>query len=462
MLKKLKNRFIVINMLSVGTVVILIFCVICGFTYKVQKNEIDKTLQRAVAEIPPGVEAFPDRAEPDGKDGAAVRDNASVTDVSNTSDDGNAVDGNDAGKAPDSGPRGVLPSENDRVTDNPRLDDGMGNAMIPTVTVTVGKDGEMTVRENGATIGDQTLIDALSAANESKSDSGELRSLGLFFLKSVRGDVSVTAFASSERMYSTVKSTAVIAGAVCLCSLGVFLFISVMLSRLAVRPVAEAWNRQRRFVADASHDLKTPLTVIIANTEIVASHRDESVATQMKWIESTREEATRMRRLAERLLELAKTEDMSEGISLKNENLSELTEKTVLQFEPVAFERQVSIYSDCGENITAEADAESFVRMLHILIDNAVKYAAENTTVTVRLGKVGKATVLSVNNRGDVISKEDLSHIFERFYRADRSRNTEGFGLGLSIARNLAAAQGGVIKAESNAESGTTFTVTFG
>jgi signal transduction histidine kinase len=138
---------------------------------------------------------------------------------------------------------------------------------------------------------------------------------------------------------------------------------------------------------------------------------------------------------------------------------SEIIEGTALNFEPVAFERGVMIDTQLDENVWINGNALQLKQLAHILIDNAVKYSADNSTVTVALHKSGDIATLSVNNHGKPIAEEDLEHIFDRFYRAEKSRTTKGYGLGLSIAQNIVQSMNGKITAASSEKDGTTFTV---
>ena len=246
----------------------------------------------------------------------------------------------------------------------------------------------------------------------------------------------------------------IVLGAMC-----IFYFISRKLADVAVKPTEEAWKQQKRFIADASHDLKTPLTVIMANNDIMLSHPNSAVAEQKKWLESTKEEGEHMQALINKMLELARSESLVSTIKLENTNISELSEKTALQLEPVAYEKNVEIVSEITPNIVVKSNGEEFTRLVYILVDNAIKYAPVNSKITVRLYSTKKGVILDINNSGSVISKEELPHIFERFYRSDSARTNGGFGLGLSIAKNIVTALNGEISATSTKENGTTFTV---
>ena len=142
-------------------------------------------------------------------------------------------------------------------------------------------------------------------------------------------------------------------------------------------------------------------------------------------------------------------------------DFSEMAEACALTVEPVALEKEIMIDTDIESGITLEGDATQLNQLVHILVDNAVKYADSGTTVTIRLQKHGDKVEFSVNNKGTPISKDDIEHIFDRFYRAEKSRTTKGYGLGLSIARRITEGMNGKILVESNKENGTTFTVRF-
>ena len=134
---------------------------------------------------------------------------------------------------------------------------------------------------------------------------------------------------------------------------------------------------------------------------------------------------------------------------------------TVLQMEPVAFEKNVTIESNIEPNINAKSNSDMLTRLLHILIDNGIKYSSQGAAVHVNLSQDKRGISISVTNSGSLIQKEDIPHIFERFYRTDKARVTGGFGLGLAIAKNLCASLGAQINAESNEQIGTRFTVRF-
>ena len=239
--------------------------------------------------------------------------------------------------------------------------------------------------------------------------------------------------------------------------------ISWLLSSWALKPVEKAWEDQRRFIADASHELKTPLAVIIANTDILKG--DSSIGPEaMRWVTSTADEAAQMRSLVNDLLELARADEGSSSGVMRREDvdLSDIVDSAALEFDAIAFEHACLIETEVEPSIHVQGDPEWLERLTKILLDNACKYAAQGSTITVSLTHTQGHACLTVNNVGNVIDPEDLAHLFDRFYRSDKARNREtgGFGLGLAIAKGIAEAHGGKISATSSEESGTTFTVT--
>ena len=243
--------------------------------------------------------------------------------------------------------------------------------------------------------------------------------------------------------------------------------ITWWLSGWALRPVERAWEQQRRFVADASHELKTPLAVILANLQILQA--DESLSDDARsWVESSTDEAHRMQALVGDLLQLARADETAAGVAqgaMRQEDidLSEMVESAALEFDAIAFERGCALEAHVSEGSHVTGDPEWLDRMVRILIDNACKYASEGSTVAVTLTHTGAHATLSVHNEGTPIAEEDLPHVFERFYRSDKARSREdkgGFGLGLAIAKGIVDAHGGKIAVVSSEEAGTTFTVT--
>ena len=232
--------------------------------------------------------------------------------------------------------------------------------------------------------------------------------------------------------------------------------ISKKLTSWIIKPVEESFEKQKQFIADASHELKTPLSVIMASSDAL-----ESDMSEVKWLDNIKSESERMNKLITSLLDLAKSEEYDEALTLENLNLSKLVETSALSFEGVMFEKGLTLDYDIEKDVYIEGDSDKIKQLVAILVDNAIHHADKNTTVFISLHKQGKA-VLTVQNCGQPIPSGEEEKIFERFYRSDKSRNRNDnrYGLGLAIAKNIVLS----LKAEISAKSfdgKTIFKVTF-
>ena len=328
----------------------------------------------------------------------------------------------------------------------------------------VDENGKISIIENDISKMDfDTKNLELSVSNilSASDDSGILVMNRIMYSRAKGQSGTYVAFALIDKILLDAEDTFSTSSSVAAIALFLLFLLSRKLANVVIKPAENAWNDQKRFVADASHDLKTPLTVIMANNDILLSHPEKTVGEQEKWLESTQQEAEYMSSLINKMLELARTDSLLDKIQLEDVNISEVVEKAVLQLEPVAFESGVIIQGDITRDVVLESNSTEFYKLTQILIDNAVKYAQKNSIVMVSLTKAKKDVTLSINNKGDAIPAEQLEHIFDRFYRTDDARTKGGFGLGLSIAKNVANALGGEIFATSDNENGTTFTVKF-
>ena len=328
------------------------------------------------------------------------------------------------------------------------------------IIATLDSDGNITDKqENGVTMDEDDLKVCVKTALSEDNRYGQIGEYSLMYVMREDMGVKRIAFTSNSSIYATLGNSVIISLILFVASVGVIFLISLFLSGLAVKPVKTAWEQQKQFVADASHELKTPLTVILANNNIMMSHENAAVRDERQWLESTQEEAGHMKNLIDQMLFLAKSDAGSTAVQLSEVDFSTVVEGAALNFEPVAFEKEVEIVSDIAGGVTVQGNETQLNQLVHILVDNAVKYAAEQSAVTIKLTKKGDKIELSVNNFGNTISKDDLGHIFDRFYRAEKSRTTKGYGLGLSIARRITESMHGKITVESNETDGTTFTV---
>ena len=268
-------------------------------------------------------------------------------------------------------------------------------------------------------------------------------------------------FADVSYEHANVRSFILISLSLFVGAVLLFLLLSHYLAIWALAPTEKAWEQQNRFVADASHELKTPITVILANLDILSSHKDSTIREQQQWIRNTREEAIRMRDLIQDLLFLAKSDANALPVLNGEADLTNCAEDRALNFEAVAFENDVTLETEIEDNLKVTGSESQLKQLLTILLDNAVKYAGPKGQVLMKVFRKQDKVIISVNNTGEVISPEDLPHIFERFYRASKSRARAegGYGLGLSIAENIVKQHKGTIACSSSREAGTTFKV---
>ena len=334
---------------------------------------------------------------------------------------------------------------------------------IPVFCVTVEPDGRVTLVEgNQVKVTQETLDRAVEEALDASAPSGRLDDLDLRFqreeLSDGRARIAFSDLSWERASMTRLMVNSLLVGAA---ALAVFFLISLFLARLSVKPVERAWRQQRQFVADASHELKTPLTVILANTGIMEAHPEATVSSQRRWLGYIQEEAQRMKELVEDMLFLAKHDGTERPRDAQTVNFSDLVTGCALRFESVAFERQVELTSDLQPGLTVSGEPDGLERLVMILLDNAVKYAGERGRVAVSLARRQDRAVLTVSNTGEPIPQEHLAHLFERFYRADgsRSRKEGGYGLGLAIAQTIVESHRGQIEVRSSREEGTVFTV---
>lgn len=240
-------------------------------------------------------------------------------------------------------------------------------------------------------------------------------------------------------------------------SLVVAVFIAWILSIWAVKPVRQSFEKQRRFVGDASHELKTPLSVISTNMDVLVSEIGEN-----KWTEYIQHEIVRMSNLVKDLLYLAKSDDGVEILQKSEFDLSRAVLSVALPFESRIFDAGKTLTISVQENVKMYGISQRIEQLVAIFLDNAMKYSNENSEIKLELKTLGNKKIISVYNTGEGIPPEKQKAIFERFYRLDSSRNREtgGFGLGLSIAKNIVDLHKGKIQLNSEVGKFTEFVVT--
>ena len=302
---------------------------------------------------------------------------------------------------------------------------------------------------------DQQIAELAGQISESGTESGRI---GTQYYQRIQKDSGTMLIVLDARLElsgarDTLRSTAFIAGAACvILSIGAMLLI-----RRMVRPVQDAFDRQKQFVWDASHELKTPLAVISANVDVLESEIGEN-----EYLGYIQSEVKRTDSLVQSLLTLARLDRQTVTAKPARMDLSHAVLGVALPFESAVFEAGKSLELDVLDAVYCMADEAMIQQLAVILMSNAVKYSESGGRIRLRVAQKGKNAVLSVYNTGAGIAPQDLDKIFDRFYRADASHNREvpGNGLGLSIAKMIVELNHGKIQVESDPEQGTEFTVT--
>ncbi|MBV7272408.1 HAMP domain-containing histidine kinase [Clostridium sp. PL3] len=241
----------------------------------------------------------------------------------------------------------------------------------------------------------------------------------------------------------------------------VIFFISRFFANKAIKPIKETFDKQEQFIADASHELKTPLAVINTNTDVLLANSEDTISNQSKWIYYIKSEVHRMTKLTNDLLYLAQADNSDIRLISTDFNLSEAVENIILTMEASIFESNLLLDYDITPEIICHGNSEKLKQVVMILLDNALKYTNSHGKISLELKKYNNKAVMTFSNTGKGIPENDIKHIFDRFYRIDKSRskNSGGYGLGLAIAKSIVEQHKGRIYAKSIINTITTFTV---
>ena len=438
MIKRLRLKFICINMILVTLVLCLIVGLILNMTYSSMEEEGLELLQTAV---------YPDKDKQTGNGDGGKKDkpkNESKTEAETTS---SSKSSNSPGKSP----RGDGPE---------RKEDKEEKLRLPTFTLQYDQEGTPVAK--GSDFYDLSdplyLQEIMNAAERTGKEYGILKAYNLRFLYTEQTGEALYVFADMSNEIATMQHLIVDVMLISVIAFLVFLLLSVFLSRWAVKPVEKAWSQQQQFIADASHELKTPLTVILTNAELMWDNELEP-DWQRQCVGNVLDMSRRMRILTEEMLNLARGENMQEELMEEQVPLDRILDDAALSFEALFFEQGLELETELAQDICVKGNETQLRQLAEILLDNAQKYALPGV-VELKLVKNGSRNcVLTVSNPAEPVSKEELEHLFERFYRIDKARNSDGsFGLGLSIAEGIVRRHRGNITA-SYADNRLTFTV---
>ena len=337
---------------------------------------------------------------------------------------------------------------------------GTEKVQLPYFTVQITGQNSLLVLANQFfdTSDQDTLLQVVNDALEYPSDTGPINR-GDYQLRFLRVNTILgyrIAFVDLTQEQSTLTSLARNLVFVSLGTLAVFFGISLLLAQWAVRPVEKSWKQQRQFVADASHELKTPLTVILSSLDMLDQYGESETEKKQRWLDNVRASSIQMKTLVEEMLVLARNDNATQQVTMAPCSLSDVVEDALMLFEPLAFEQGKTLEEDIDPHIQVTGDAGLLRRVVDIYLDNACKYSPAGSVIRVALKEEGRRALLSVHSQGQPIPRDQLERNFERFYRAVPSRTQEGYGLGLAIATELAKLHHGRVWAQSD-DTGNTF-----
>ena len=299
---------------------------------------------------------------------------------------------------------------------------------------------------------DQTFTESIYAIDEDTAieyaekvmDSGEERG----WISNYRYKVFSTemgygvVFVDGSMSRSSLMQSMTIAGLVLLGCAALVLILIFLLSKKAVKPIAESYEKQKQFVTDANHELKTPLTLILANLDIAEAELGKN-----DWLDDIRSEGHRMTELVNQLVALSRMDEEGQPMNMTVVSFGELVADTVSEFEPLAKDRGKMLTTSVDKAITYLGDEALLHRLVGILMDNAIKYCDQDGRISVTLRR-GRRVVLTVENTYSAIGEIELHRLFDRFYRADKARKfTGGYGVGLSMAKAIVEKHKGEITA---------------
>ncbi len=336
---------------------------------------------------------------------------------------------------------GIIPPNKLFPNSNPAFADSPLFRLSVFYTVAVSYDGDiLEITNNQPTIHtDEELKDMAVSIIKTDKNSGTKNNLA-FYKTDMNGYTLVTFKDNTvvnESAITLFRYTLIFGGL----ALVLFFFLSVFLAKKIVNPLEASYHKQKQFISDAGHELKTPVSVVSANAELLSREIGDN-----QWLQNIRYENERMGILVGQLLDLARTENVT--AQTENINLSRLVAGESLPFESVAFEKGLVLNSNIANGINIKGNSTQLKQLVSILLDNAIRHSKEQGEVTLTLTKEHSYAKLSIVNKGDEIPSEQREQIFERFYRIDSARNSEDnhYGLGLAIAKAITVSHKGHIE----------------
>lgn len=436
MIKKLRNKMLMMNMISTFCLIVIAFSAIYAVTYNNIETKIEQSLYRTYSFHRPARWRYQTNSY-------KPREKSQVT----------AGESGDAKATENS-------SQNDKNTHYKRNERELRD--VRNFSVYVDSEGNV---HTDSMFGQNSehYETVANAALAQHSDEGEFTSEGIvwrFVSHKFKNDSKIIALVDISAEKGLLKQLVITFTVGTLVLLVLIFLISLHFANRAIKPLTDAWNKQKQFVADASHEFKTPLTAINTNIDLLLSKNTDAVLQDEKWLRYIKTEVKRLSELSENLLLMAKM-DADLKTEKVNASISEIVESTILNLEAVAYEKGVRLDYQIEKDITVKIDVSQITRLCLILLDNAIKYSPKGEYVSIKLARCGRdGVMLSVHNMGEAIPQTDIEKIFDRFYRVDKSRSTFGYGLGLAMAKEIVNMHNGKITVKSSEDEGTEFSVT--
>lgn len=421
MIKRLRNRFIRIATLSVAAVMILLTLILNVANFISTDTDLRETL-------------------------SLIYENQGTIPVA--SPQGNE---NEGSAAPPEIPEETAAREQDKEEPpKERRQGGLFTKETPYSTryfsLTYSEDGSLIQSnlEKIASVSEENVGEYLNAALEKGGGYHFYGTYRLFVTQTQEGDY-VAIFLDCHRELRSLRTVLIWSLVADVSCILLVLLLVVLLSRRAIDPVVRSAERQKQFITDASHELKTPITVIATSLRVL-----EMETGQHRWIDKARGQTEKLAQLVNSLVELSRMDEEQSPLKMQDFSISEAVEETVESFRDFALERGHELQIAVSPELRYWGDEYAIRQLVSILMDNAIKYAAPGTAITLSLERDRKSVVLRTANHCETLEGLDPTRIFDRFYRADASRtgSKNGFGIGLSLARSIAEGHKGSIRAE--------------
>ncbi|OMF13725.1 two-component sensor histidine kinase [Paenibacillus amylolyticus] len=446
MFKKLRIRFLIVNLVSISIMMLVAFATIYTITYQNVQRETNMELYK-VSDFYHS--PYNSSKMPRGENGGMGTGSGT---------------GSSTGAGSDSLPSDAMGGNNG----GPGGDPNSPPARSVSFMIKTDDQWKITDTHSRFDMEDTFYTEALKKVDQNKVGDSE-RQTGQFALDGTdwayvvdpSGDGHMIVFIDVTAQQGILTNLIYTFAVVGLVMLIVIYFLSRYFANRSIAPVREAFEKQKQFIGDASHELKTPLAIINTNADVLLANQEDTIANQAKWLHYIKSETERMTGLTNDLLYLTQMDDSRSTMIHAKFNMSDAVESIILPMEAVIFEKNISLDYNIEPNLMVHGNSEQIKQVILILLDNAVKYSGPKGSVNVTLQRQNNDVMLAVSNTGDGIAPEHLDRIFDRFYRTDssRARKHGGHGLGLAIARSIVDQHKGEVYARSVVGEGATFYV---